>query len=347
MQPKGSPFGLHRVIEPAGVLPQPALRLDNDFSRIFDNEILCSVRTLNIDAASFTEIKTRAANQPEKISQIMHDIVNRFGKHQNPHTGSGGMFIGTVLKIGDALKDHIELKEGDLIASLVSLSLTPLSIEKIKKIHQEKDQVDITGKAILFESGIWATLPSDLPEPLCLAVLDVAGAASQVERLVFEKDTVAIIGARGKSGLLCCYQAKKRAGRNGTIIGIVHNDTGKEDVENAPFVDRTVVASADDALDIFEKIQHITNGKLCDVVISCVSRENCEMGAIMITKNRGKVYFFSMATNFTQAALGAEGIGKDIDMIIGNGYCKGHADLTLNILRQNRYIRNLYTKRYC
>jgi L-erythro-3,5-diaminohexanoate dehydrogenase len=67
----------------------------------------------------------------------------------------------------------------------------------------------------------------------------------------------------------------------------------------------------------------------------------------LIAKDSGKVYFFSMATSFTKAALGAEGIGKDVEMIIGNGYCAGHADLALDIMRQSTYLRDLYIKRYC
>jgi len=347
MQKKGNKYGTHRVLEPEGVLPQPALCIDNNFSEIYNNEILCKVITLNIDSASFTDIKDRAGKDPEKITRIMMEIVNKYGKHKNPWTSSGGMFIGKVARIGDALKDKISLKEGDRIASLVSLSLTPLRIDEIVNIHMDKDQVDINGQALLFESGIWAKLPDDMPEPLALAVLDVAGAPAQVERLVGTNDTVAVIGARGKSGLLCCYQAKKRAGANGRVIGIVHREEGKEDAENAPFVDEVIVGQADQALDLLQKVKTATHGKLCDVVVNCVSRENCEMGAILIAKEFGKVYFFSMATSFTAAALGAEGIGKDVEMIIGNGYCEGHAELALDIMRQSAYLRDLYTKRYC
>jgi len=53
-----------------------------------------------------------------------------------------------------------------------------------------------------------------------------------------------------------------------------------------------------------------------------------------------------MATSFTKAALGAEGVGKDVNMIIGNGYAKDHADITLNILRESAEIRALYEKLY-
>ncbi|MFO8165282.1 MAG: L-erythro-3,5-diaminohexanoate dehydrogenase [Thermodesulfobacteriota bacterium] len=347
MQKRGNKYGTHRVLEPSGVLPQPALRVSNDFSEIYDNEILCDVITLNIDSASFSDIKDRSGMNQEEIARIMMDIVNKYGKHKNPWTGSGGMFIGKVAKIGDALKGRINLSEGDRIASLVSLSLTPLRINKIITIHMDKDQVDIDGQALLFESGIWAKLPEDIPEPLALAVLDVAGAPAQVDRLVAYGDTVAVIGARGKSGLLCCYQAKKKAGAGGRVIGIVHREEGKEDAENSPFIDEVIVARADQALDLLQKIDKATDGKLCNVVVNCVSRANCEMGAILIAKDFGKVYFFSMATSFTAAALGAEGIGKDVEMIIGNGYCEGHANLALDIVRQSAYLKDLYIQRYC
>ena len=347
MQKKGDFYGMHRVLEPESALPQPALRLDNNFSKIYDNEILCDVDTLNIDAASFTDIKERAGGEPDKISGIMTEIVAKYGKHQNPRTGSGGMFIGRVAEIGSRLQKKIDLKTGDRIASLVSLSLTPIRIDKILSVRLDRDQVKIRGQAVLFESGIWVKLPDDIPESLALAVLDVAGAPAQVDRLVWPGDTVAVIGARGKSGLLCCYQAKKKAGTAGRIIAVIHRHEGREDVDNAPFIDDVIVVSADRAVDLLRDIEQVTKGELCDLVISSVSRKNCEMGAILITKERGTVYFFSMATSFTKAALGAEGVAKDVNMIIGNGYCRGHAELTLDILRKNSYIKNIYTGRYC
>ena len=347
MQRKGNPYGTHRVIGEEGTLPQSAKKVDNDLSVLYDNEILCNVITLNVDAASFAVIKEKGEGDSGKITSIILDIIGNQGKLKNPWTGSGGMFIGTVAKIGDALVGKIDLKVGDKIASLVSLSLTPLRIDEIINIHMEKDQVDIKGQAILFESGLWAKLPDNMPEPLALALLDVAGAPAQVGRLVKEGDTVAVIGARGKSGLLCCYEAKKRVGGKGRIIAVLHREKGREEVDSAPFVDHVVISPADRPLELLEKIEELTEGKLCDVVINCVSRENCEMGAIMITRDLGKVYFFSMATSFTKAALGAEGIGKDVEMIIGNGYCKGHAELTLNIMRESDYLRELYMGRYC
>jgi L-erythro-3,5-diaminohexanoate dehydrogenase len=58
------------------------------------------------------------------------------------------------------------------------------------------------------------------------------------------------------------------------------------------------------------------------------------------------VYFFSMATSFTKATLGAEGIGADVAMMMGNGYRPGHAELALQILRDSKELRSYYETKY-
>lgn len=343
---KGNKYGLHRVIEPKGVLPQPANKLDNNMDEIYDNEILIDVRTLNIDSASFTQIYRQAGGDKAKIAEIMLDIVARQGKHRNPVTGSGGMLLGTVEKIGEALVGKTDLEVGDKIATLVSLSLTPLRIDKIKEIRPDVDQVDIDGKAILFESGIYAKIPSDLPEKLALSALDVAGAPAQTAKLVKPGDTVLIIGAGGKSGMLCAYEAKKRAGVTGTVIGLCHSQRSTKRMQDLGFCDYVFSADATQPVAILEKIEEITRGRLCDVTINNVNITDTEMTSILCTKENGIIYFFSMATNFTKAALGAEGVGADVTMIIGNGYTKGHAAITLQELRESEKLRKIFTELY-
>ncbi|MBE0451097.1 MAG: zinc-binding dehydrogenase [Clostridia bacterium] len=342
---KGCKFGTHRVIQPEGILPQPAEIISNDME-IYDNEILIDVQTLNIDSASFTQIKEEAHGDEAKIREIMLGIVERYGKHKNPVTGSGGMLIGTVAQIGPALEGKTDLKVGDKIATLVSLSLTPLVIDEIVEIRINIDQVDIKGKAILFESGLYAKIPSDIPENLALSVLDVAGAPAQTAKLVRPGDTVLVIGGAGKSGMLCLYEAKKRAGVTGKVICLQHNDHAKDRVMNAGLADHFVVADATNAVEVLKKIGEVTDEKMCDLVINCVNVPNTEMSSILATKDDGMVYFFSMATSFTKAALGAEGVGKDVTMIVGNGYTKGHAEITLQIMRESKTLREIYETLY-
>ncbi len=340
---KGNPFGTHRVISPKGVLPQPADVIDNTME-IYDNEVLIDVQTLNVDSASFTQIEKQANGDIEEIKKIMLGIVAKAGKHKNPVTGSGGMLIGTVKEIGPAYVG--DLKVGDKIATLVSLSLTPLVIDEILAVRPDIDQVDIKGKAILFQSGIYAVLPKDLPETLALSVLDVAGAPAQTAKLVKSGDTVVIIGGGGKSGLLCLYEAKKRAGITGKVICIGGSEKSTDRARKLGLADEYFAADATDAIYIYEKIMELTDGKLADVVINCVNIENTEMASILACKDDGTVYFFSMATSFTKAALGAEGVGKDVNMIVGNGYCKGHAAISLQVLRECEALKDLFAEMY-
>lgn len=341
---KGNIFGLHRVITPEGVLPQPALKIDNTME-IYDNEILIDVETLNIDSASFTQLKNAAAGDEEKLKSMILEIVEERGKMQNPVTGSGGMLIGTVAGIGDRLKDR-DLKVGDKIVSLVSLSLTPLKIDKITRVIIDIDQVHVKAQAILFESGIYVKLPEDMEETLALAVLDVAGAPAQTAKLVKSGNTVLIIGAGGKSGLLCLHEAKKRAGISGTVIGMDYSNTGIERIRETGLADIIIQGDASKPVELYEKIMKVTDGRLADVVINNVNIHNTEMGSILSTKDNGILYFFSMATSFTKAALGAEGIGKDINMIIGNGYTRNHAAITLQVLEENPVLRKLFKELY-
>lgn len=341
---KGCKFGTHRVIEPAGALPQAALKISNDME-IASNEVLVDVQTLNIDSASFTQIKEVCEKDEVKMAEMINSIVAERGKMQNPVTGSGGMLIGTVEKIGPDFPDKT-LKVGDKIATLVSLSLTPLKINEILKVNTSNDQVDIDGKAILFESGLYAVLPTDVPEKLALAALDVAGAPAQVEKLVKEGDTVCIIGGGGKSGVLCCYQAMKNVGPSGKVIVFEYSETNAKRILDMGLAHEVIIGDATKSVDVYNTINELTKGELCDVVINNVNVPNTEMSSILITKDDGVVYFFSMATSFTKAALGAEGVGKDITMIVGNGYTKNHANLTLDIIRESAPIRELFEKLY-
>ena len=70
-----------------------------------------------------------------------------------------------------------------------------------------------------------------------------------------------------------------------------------------------------------------------------------EHGAVLATAGGGTVVFFSMATSFSAAALGAEGMAADVTMLVGNGYTPGHAALALELYRRNRGVRLLIDPR--
>jgi len=343
---KGCPYGSHRVKEPVGALPQTAARLDNDMSRAYDNEIRVSVETLNVDSASFTQINEQAGGDEKRIGEIIMETVRRFGKQQNPVTGSGGVLTGRVESIGPAIADKVELKPGDEIVSLVSLSLTPLYIEEVLGVRPKVDQVDVRGTAILFERTGYAKIPTDLSKGVTLAVLDVAGAAPQAHKLVKPGDIVCIIGAAGKSGMLCSYQARKDAGPSGLVVGLTSSAANVKRMEELGFCHRFAQADCSKPLETERIVRQLTEGRMADVTINCANVPGTEMASIMATKDDGIVYFFGMATSFTRAALGAEGICHDATMIIGNGYTKGHADFSLNLMRESQTLRSVFEALY-
>jgi L-erythro-3,5-diaminohexanoate dehydrogenase len=268
--------------------------------------------------------------------------VSTRGKMQNPETGSGGMLVGTVEEAGE--RSPLGLAVGDRIATLVSLTLTPLVIDDgLRRWDGRSEQVPCDGYAILFGRSIAAVLPDDLDATLSLAVMDVCGAPALTHRVVsgYDAPVVAVIGGCGKSGSLS-LAAARRAGASHTI-GVAPQAAEAARLEEAGLADAVVVADARDPVALRDAV--ISAGGPADVTVVCVDVPGCEGGAILATADRGTVVFFSMATSFSAAALGAEGLAADVTMLIGNGYVPGHAAYALDLLRTTPGVRRLFEGR--
>ncbi len=334
-------LGVHRSVDPPGVLPQAARRLDPSLP-VRSNEILVDVERLNVDAASFLEFERLASSAGVAVEQMILDTVRELGKLQNPVTGSGGMLIGSVREIGSELRGRLELRAGTRIASLVSLTLTPLHLESIGAANTKTHQVPVQGHAILFERSLWAPLPDDLPENLALAVFDVAGAPATVDRLVTAADEVLVLGC-GKAGLLSLARARERAAR---VFAIDARPDAVDSVRDLGLADRGAVIDAADGVSVAETVAGWTDGRMCTKVFNFASGPGTEAASILAVKDGGTVLFFGMATSFSRAALTAEGVGKDVEMRIGSGYVPGWTDLALATVRNNpalrRHLEDLY-----
>ena len=331
--PAGSPYGLHRVIEPTGVLPQAAQRLDPR-AELWPDEVRLRIERLNLDAASFRQLATKHGGDGAAVRADVLDIIARRGKMQNPVTGSGGMLVGVVEEVGP--RSPLGLAVGDRVATLVSLTLTPLVIsDGLVGWDGTSEQVPAGGHAILFGRSIAARLPDDLPAPLALAVLDVCGAPALTSRVV------AVIGGAGKSGSLSLAAA--RTSGAGRTIGVVPFQAEADALAAADLADAVVVADARDPVALAAAVEGA--GGPADVTVLCVDVPGCEHGTILSTADRGTVIFFSMATSFSAAALGAEGLAADVTMIVGNGYVPGHAAYALDLLRAWPGVRSLFTNR--
>ena len=338
----GSPLGLHRVAAPPGVLPQAASRLDVSLP-IADDEVLVTVERLNLDAASFRQLREQCGDDPAALRATVIDLVRRQGKMHNPVTGSGGMLVGTVREVGP--RSPLGLQVGDHIATLVSLTLTPLHLDgDLAGWDGASEQIPCSGHAILFARSLAAVLPDDLPPELALAVLDVCGAPALVHRVVTravadgDAPSVAVLGAAGKSGTLALAAARRAGARR--VVGVVLTDAEAAAVHAGRLADEVVRADARDAVALAAAI-----GEPVDVTVVCVDAPGCEGGSILATRQGGTVVFFSMATSFTAAALGAEGLAADVTMLVGNGYVPGHAAFAIDLVRAVPAVRAVFEER--
>ena len=346
MQQLSDPTGLHRVLDDTVVLPQAAQRLDAR-KELWPDEVRIRVERLNLDAASYRQLERKHTGHDGSVdtgairAEVL-DIVATRGKMQNPETGSGGMLVGVVEEVGP--ESPLGLSVGQRIATLVSLSLTPLVIEDgLTRWDGGGEQVPADGYAILFGRSIAAVLPDDLPVPLSLSVMDVCGAPALTSRIVsqYAEPVVAVIGGGGKSGSLSLAAARQSGARR--TIGVVPFAAEAEALTASGLADEVVIADARDPLALRDAIT--SAGGPADVTVVCVDVPGCEGGAILATADRGTVIFFSMATSFTAAALGAEGLAADVTMIVGNGYVPGHAAYALDLLRAEPGVRGLFESR--
>ena len=342
-----SPVGLHRVLTPSGVLPQAAWQLDPS-PELTTGEIRVRVQRLNLDAASFRQLSDKHGGDGAAVRAEVLEIIGTRGKMHNPVTGSGGMLVGTVEAMGPDSHHH-ELSVGDHITSLVSLTLTPLHIsDGLASWDGRSEQVPCDGHAILFDRTIVAKVPDDLPGALAMAVMDVCGAPALTARVVAryvaagQPPRVAVIGGAGKSGSLS-LAAARRAGAAQTL-GIVPIEREAIALRDAALCDVVELADARDPVALSDTISAVLGGP-ADIVVVCVDVPGCEHGAILATGDGGTIIFFSMATSFATAALGAEGLAADVTMLIGNGFTPGHAEMAFDLLRTQPGVAALFNSR--
>ena len=340
-------LGMHRVIEPIGSLPQAAWKLDNTPVARY-SETLVDVQVLHIDSASFTQIASICDRDIDKMKRHIVDIVNQRGKMHNPATGSGGVLIGAVREIDESSAKIHNLAIGDTVISLTSLSWLPLYLEKIHAIRLDRSEVEISGKAIFFRSNPLAKMPTNLPYPIVVAALDVAGAPSRAAMLVQRGQRVMVLGAGGTAGLLTLCAIRKQIGSQGEIIAVEQNEQVLPDVASLDVADVIVQGDATQALELVQKVRDAYGGHeyLADLAINVVNVPNTEFATILLTKPQGRILFFSMATSFTTAALSAEGMANQVEMQIGNGYMPDDGAISLQLLRDYPKLRAIFARRF-
>lgn len=327
-------LGLDRVLEPEGALPQTAIRVNAD-PHCQAHEIALDVHRLVLDAASARQLVE--AYGSDGVPAAVKEVVRRRGKMHNDVTGSGGMAFANVAEIGKACAARDGLEIGDRVATLCSLSLTPLSLDVVEAFDPRTHQLLVRGRAVLPSAASLARIPEDLPLTAVLAALDVAGAPAHVGRMAHTGGDVLLLGA-GNAGLLSLMAARAGVGPSGRILVVDANEAACERARSLAAADAVICADARDFSVVAKAtFEHLSNG--ADLTVVVVNVPGCEPAAYLATNPSGTILFFSMATSFTAAALGAEGVASPVRMLIGNGYSPDRGEVALSLLREHPRLR--------
>jgi L-erythro-3,5-diaminohexanoate dehydrogenase len=326
-------LGADRVLDPPGALPQPAARLDPS-SPVRPYELEVAVERLCLDSTSFRNLRERGADDPDRIAERIAEIVAARGKMHNPDTESGGILLGTVAAVGE--RYTAPPAAGDRIATLSSLTLTPLRVDAVTRVDPGSPQVEVSGTAYVSDRAAWAPVPEDLPLTTALEVFDVCAAASQTRALAADADTVYVLGA-GHAGKLALAAARD-AMRGGTVVALDVDAEAIRGVAELGLCDFGVTADLRDPLAALDAVRS-AGAPPADLAVVVVNASGCEPTAILLTAEGGTALFFSMATGFSAAALAADGIGSDVRMLIGSGYTPDRGAYALDLVRGSEPLR--------
>jgi L-erythro-3,5-diaminohexanoate dehydrogenase len=337
----GPLLGVERALEPPGALPHVAARLDaaapaNAYEAEVDVEAIC------VDATSYRAIRERCEGDPDRMAVTIASVVAERGKLQNPWTGSGGILAGTVSAIGER---HwaADLVVGDRVIPLASLISIPLRLDAVGPVAPDSPQVPVRGRAIVTGRMACAPVPDDLPLSTVLAAIDVYPAASHARAQARRGDHVLVLGA-GHAGLLAAAAAREAVGAEGRVTALDASAAALARVEAALPGSAAIRHDATDAVGAITALQSLGLPR-ADLTLVCTSVPGCEGTAILATDEAGAVLFFSTATSFPAAALGADSVSSRTRLIIPNGYTDDRGTYALDLLRGSTPLRDAFEGR--
>jgi L-erythro-3,5-diaminohexanoate dehydrogenase len=328
-------LGVHRALEPVRALPHIARRVDAATpANAYEAEL--DVEMLNVDATSYRAIRERCDGDGDRMAATLREIVAERGKLQNPWTGSGGILVGRVARVG---YEHWapDLSVGERVVPLASLIAIPLRLDTVGPLSPASPQVPVSGRAIVTGRMACARVPDDLPLPVVLSALDVYPAASHTRAIARAGQHVLVLGA-GHAGLLASAAAHEAVGPAGRVTAL---DASEAALGHRRAAQPATTAIRADATDTVAALAALRAHDLprADLTLVCTSAPGCEGTAILATDEAGAVLFFSTATSFPGAALGADSVSSRTRLLIPNGYTEDRGSYALDLLRRDAALR--------
>ncbi len=350
-------YGLERVMEPQGLTPATAWKLDNSRT-LRQGEARISLERIHLEWDSFQQICSSCGFDENRIRAKILDLVERRGKLHNPFTDTGGVLMGTVEEI--CAKETIagSVAAGERIYSLTSLCSVPLYIEEIEEIDFNYGQIVCSGYAILFEASPVRRLEEDLSPSYTLAAIDEAGSLFGVFQVAMEqqrKDFV-IIGRNTCTTMLYAAAIREAIGPRYRVTAVmdeeVRESLSREEIEKVmqPLVQHTCFVNLAEPLAAYEEIiRQDPELAAVDQVIVAEDIAGAETLGVLLVRELGAVYFSAVENHYAGAQMVAESMGKFVTMYAFDQYIKDYPEFSIRMVRQIQdkleEVSQIYRKR--
>jgi len=338
-------YGEKRSLEPKGAFPSTAWKLDTRLP-IMKNEMLMKVSIINVNAASFKQIRKETYDNPLSIANKIMSIVKMRGKLHNPVTGTGGTLYGSVDEIGPEHPAYGKLKLKTNISTLISTKFTPLVINSIRSINMKTGQLEVDGYAILSEKCMYTTTPKDIAPHIYQAVITEAGQCYESALNCHSGITALVIGAASNIGLLSLFAVKEKLGSGGKLIAVTDTEYNASIIKKLNVADECFVIDMHDSLAAYYQLAELLNGTQINYTVDCENAPEHEALSVLLTREHGTVYFTDPATSVSEAGLDAEGVAKDINLIYYRGYIEGHVAFCESLLLKYPLLMEAFMRRY-
>ncbi len=333
----------------------------------------CGAAGHDFDSTVDEKMKARILEIVNERGKMHNPVTNSGGVLVGRVKELGARFIGE----NRSLRDQ-PLLVGQALIPVASLSTLPLKLTRVKSILG--DRVEVEGVAVMFSCMAVCTMPEGFSESLTLACVDISSLIPQLSRCFHEllvklqsaaKDRlgsrseapvcirVLVIGC-GKAGLAALallgelkreVEVKQReSGVSVQVLAVDYSQVSVDLVKERQLADSSEALDARDARALFDFVSRETQGQLCDLIVNLVNVKDTETATVLCARSRvandskplAKILWFSMATQFDKAALATDSLGKDVEMLIGNGVAENQVEETVALVKRNSWLKEFF-----
>ena len=339
-------FGADRVIEPKGAVPVTAWRIDNR-REIGSAEIRIRLETVHVEWDNFNQICSHCGYDEVKIKARIMQIIDERGKLHNPYTGSGGLFMGVIDEVGEDVELG-DLKVGDRVFSLSSLTGVAMHVETITEVDLNYGQIICTGYVICFETTTIIKYDGKTDPKYLLSAIDEEGNFLGVQQTIEARKAqrVAIIGGNPVTVLMYAQMLTDCYGKGNHVIAIMEKSSLRNLTEQEltaaflPVIKQTYFVDISHPIESYEKILSKQEDRQpMDAVINLEDILGSETIATLLVKEKGIVFYTSLKNNYSVGILVSDCLGKEVVTYALEGYVENAYDFATELV--NKVSSNL------